>query len=144
MGVVTGIVAGITAVAGYKSYKQQKRAANAAEESNRMAARAEALRAQRERISALRSQRIRTATAINYAATSGTAGSSMIEGGLAAFNTETAGNIGFVNNMNTLTAAQMAYQAQSQKFSNQASMWSTIASLPSATLNAYSSAKALR
>lgn len=130
MGIVTAVVlGGIAAAATVKSMVDQRKAAKQQERANKQAQRQEAYRSQRERLQAVRQQRIANASAINQGAVSGLQGSSMIAGGISAFNSQTASNMQFTNQMDAMTMERMRTLASADKLLNRANMFGQVASL---------------
>lgn len=130
MGGLTAIVlGGIAAASAVKSVVDQRKAAKQQDRANKQAQRQEAYRSQRDRLQAVRQQRIANASAINQGAVSGLQGSSMIAGGISAFNSQTASNMQFTNQMDAMTMQRMQTLASADKLLNRANMFGQISSL---------------
>lgn len=120
LGFIAGGIAIATAGA---SIIQSRKAAKQQKAANATARRQENVRALRERQQTIRSQRIANASALTAGTNAGVAGSSMMQGAMASFNTQAAGNMNFVDQMNALTVQRMQQIASAENYQNSAGMW---------------------
>lgn len=111
-GIVTAAVATVATTA-FSAY-QQSRAASKQRKANRKAQRIEAIQAQRERVQAVRQNRIAASQAQAQAGNSGLLGSSGIQGGIAALQTQAASNLSFTNQIDALNTQRQGLLESAQ------------------------------
>lgn len=103
------------------SVQQQKKANVERQKADAIAQRQEQVRATRERAQALRQNRLQQAEVFAAAANQGAMGSSSVQGATAALGTQTAANIGFANQIDSLGAMRQQSLELANKFNNRAS-----------------------
>lgn len=132
--VVTAIGIGVSSYESNKS-RQEARAAN------RQAQRIENVKAQRERVQALRQNRLSVATQEALAGNAGVADSSPVQGAIASSQTQTAANIGFANEIDSLNAIRMQHIDAAQGAQSDAGLATAIAGLASSGISGYGDLK---